>query len=93
MRPPMPRCQSLAGPRGNRLDSRDVRIVRCPSCRRDVSWEASPWRPFCSERCKLVDLAAWADERYRIPGEPVPTATEPGIRDDALPEPTPLRRH
>jgi endogenous inhibitor of DNA gyrase (YacG/DUF329 family) len=29
------------------------------------------WRPFCSDRCKLLDLAAWADDKYRIPGEPV----------------------
>ena len=28
---------------------------------------ANPWRPFCSERCKLVDLGAWADESYRVP--------------------------
>jgi endogenous inhibitor of DNA gyrase (YacG/DUF329 family) len=32
------------------------------------------WRPFCSERCKLLDLAAWADGRYRIAGEPVPAS-------------------
>jgi uncharacterized protein len=33
------------------------------------------WRPFCSERCKLVDLGRWVDGSYRIPGEPV---EEPG---------------
>jgi hypothetical protein len=32
------------------------------------------WRPFCSERCRNEDLARWADGRYRIAGEPVPTA-------------------
>jgi endogenous inhibitor of DNA gyrase (YacG/DUF329 family) len=31
------------------------------------------WRPFCSERCKLLDLARWIDGDYRIPGEPVVT--------------------
>ncbi len=30
------------------------------------------WRPFCSERCKLLDLAKWIDGDYRVPGEPVP---------------------
>ncbi|HVF15780.1 MAG TPA: DNA gyrase inhibitor YacG [Steroidobacteraceae bacterium] len=46
--------------------------VSCPTCRRAVEWtEASRWRPFCSERCKLIDLGAWAAERHAIPGEPV----------------------
>jgi len=34
------------------------------------------WRPFCSERCKLFDLADWADGKYRVPGEPVEDARE-----------------
>ena len=38
-----------------------------------MTWEGNLHRPFCSERCRVVDLAAWADERYRIPGEPIPT--------------------
>jgi len=33
-------------------------------------WEANPFRPFCSERCRLIDLGAWVTERYRVPGEP-----------------------
>ena len=48
-----------------------VRVVNCPSCRRPVRWEpASGFRPFCSERCRLVDLGAWASERYSIPTAP-----------------------
>ena len=44
--------------------------VRCPTCARVVEWtENSPWRPFCSERCKLIDLGAWATESYRVPAE------------------------
>ena len=31
------------------------------------------WRPFCSERCRNEDLARWADGRYSVPGEPVPS--------------------
>ena len=61
------------------LDSALVRSVRCPTCRRETPWEGNPHRPFCSERCRVVDLAAWADERYRIPGEPVPS--EPDTPD------------
>ena len=47
--------------------------VACPTCERPVEWtEASQWRPFCSERCKLIDLGAWASERNVIPGESLP---------------------
>jgi uncharacterized protein len=45
-------------------------IVNCPTCKRDLEWsEASPWRPFCSERCKMVDLGAWFAEKHRVPDE------------------------
>jgi endogenous inhibitor of DNA gyrase (YacG/DUF329 family) len=53
-----------------------VRAVRCPTCRRETSLQGNPHRPFCSERCRLLDLAAWADERYRIPGDPVPSEAD-----------------
>lgn len=44
------------------------RIVRCPTCGAAVDWTpASKWRPFCSERCKTIDLGAWANESYRVP--------------------------
>ena len=44
--------------------------VDCPTCGRKVAFEpASRWRPFCSARCKTVDLGAWAAERYRIAGD------------------------
>ena len=46
--------------------------VPCPTCNKPVEWsEKSSWKPFCSERCKLIDLGAWADESYSIAGEPV----------------------
>lgn len=46
--------------------------VPCPTCNRPVEWsEANPWRPFCTERCKLIDLGAWAAEKHAIPGESV----------------------
>jgi endogenous inhibitor of DNA gyrase (YacG/DUF329 family) len=45
-----------------------VRSVVCPRCGKGVEWgPQSPWRPFCSERCKLIDLGAWATEKYRVP--------------------------
>lgn len=45
-------------------------IVDCPTCGKKVEWGAnSPFRPFCSERCKQIDLGAWAEEKYAIPGK------------------------
>ncbi len=43
--------------------------VKCPTCRREIEWKNNPYRPFCSERCRLIDLGAWAEEKYRIPGK------------------------
>jgi endogenous inhibitor of DNA gyrase (YacG/DUF329 family) len=42
----------------------------CVYCRRQPA--QSPWEPFCSERCKLQDLAKWIDGQYRAPAEPIP---------------------
>lgn len=48
-----------------------VTTVACPTCDKPVEWgKQSPSRPFCSERCKLIDLGAWAAEEHAIPGEP-----------------------
>ncbi len=45
-------------------------IVKCPTCKRPVEWsKESVYRPFCSERCRLVDLGAWFGEKHRIPDE------------------------
>jgi endogenous inhibitor of DNA gyrase (YacG/DUF329 family) len=44
------------------------RMVSCPRCATKVIWSTeNPWRPFCSEHCKTMDLGAWASESYRIP--------------------------
>ena len=46
-------------------------LVKCPTCKRDVECsESSPFRPFCSDRCRLVDLGAWLTEQHKIPEEP-----------------------
>ncbi len=45
-----------------------LRTARCPQCGKTFEWApASPFRPFCSPRCKDIDFGAWATERYRIP--------------------------
>lgn len=75
-------------------------IVKCPNCQREVSWESNPFRPFCSERCKLIDLGHWADEDYAVasednspsrseadhPDEPVRPSEGPRISDGSGPE-------
>jgi endogenous inhibitor of DNA gyrase (YacG/DUF329 family) len=44
------------------------RQLKCPQCREATTWQDNPHRPFCSERCQLLDLGQWADESYRISG-------------------------
>ena len=44
-------------------------LVKCPTCGKQVEYEGNEWRPFCSERCKILDLGAWADEQYNLPAE------------------------
>ncbi|ALA23773.1 DNA gyrase inhibitor [Piscirickettsia salmonis] len=42
-------------------------IRPCPTCQKDVDIKNATARPFCSERCRLIDLGAWAEESYKIP--------------------------
>ena len=43
-------------------------MTKCPTCGKPVEWKDNPWRPFCSERCKLIDFDKWISEEYRVPG-------------------------
>ena len=47
--------------------------MKCPECNKRVDWENNPSRPFCSERCKLLDFDRWVSEDYRVPGAPLPS--------------------
>lgn len=59
-----------------------ARTIQCPTCGKPVLWgPESRWRPFCSERCRLIDLGSWLDEKHGIAGEP-----EDGSWPDAGPE-------
>lgn len=44
-------------------------MVKCPHCGVETQFEDNEFRPFCSERCKLLDFGAWADEQYALPTE------------------------
>ena len=58
--------------------------VACPACGATADFSpANRWRPFCSERCRMMDLGAWASEKYRI--EAAPDKGDPGA-DDSDPE-------
>ncbi len=56
--------------------------ARCPICEAVLTAESHPFRPFCSKRCKLLDLSHWLSEDYRVPGEPLGDGGAPA-RDDA----------
>ena len=46
----------------------------CPRCGEMSQWKDNAFRPFCSERCKLIDLGAWANDEYRLPTQDAPQA-------------------
>ena len=62
------------------MDQSRTIIVKCPSCGIAVPWtEQQTFKPFCSERCRLIDLGDWATEAHKIAGEDV-------MPDDEYPE-------
>lgn len=44
-------------------------LVKCPTCGRKTEYNGNEFRPFCSERCKLIDFGAWADEEFALPSQ------------------------
>ncbi len=51
--------------------------VKCPACSTEHDYyQSKPWSPFCSERCRLIDLGAWASEEHRIKGESISLSEE-----------------
>ncbi|MBD0326684.1 MAG: DNA gyrase inhibitor YacG [Pyrinomonadaceae bacterium] len=48
--------------------------MNCPNCGKPAEWKDNPFRPFCSERCKLIDFGRWANEEYRVPVAETPLA-------------------
>lgn len=56
-----------------KLDPVPLKVVVCPACQGQSVYAASnPFRPFCSERCKNIDLGAWASESFRMPSDAPP---------------------
>ncbi|MBA4501311.1 DNA gyrase inhibitor YacG [Marinobacterium marinum] len=53
------------------MSAHNTRQVKCPQCGEPALYTAeNKWRPFCSERCRLIDLGEWASEGYQIAAEP-----------------------
>jgi endogenous inhibitor of DNA gyrase (YacG/DUF329 family) len=51
--------------------------MKCPTCGKPIEWKDNPCRPFCSERCRLIDLGGWVNEEYKVPGEQVTIPDQP----------------
>lgn len=60
------------------MSEEKVLSVKCPTCGTAVAWKPeNTFRPFCSRRCKLIDLGEWADEKYAVAAEEgLPEAAE-----------------
>jgi uncharacterized protein len=61
--------------------------VKCPTCGRTIEWSRdNPYRPFCSERCRLIDLGAWLTEQRGIPGDAPPPDDDPSPESGEKPQ-------
>lgn len=60
-------------------------LVKCPTCHREIDWSSSQYRPFCSERCRLIDLGAWLSEKHAIAGDAAPSEGDAGRPDPEHP--------
>ena len=59
-------------------------MPNCPTCGKPSVWQDNPWRPFCSERCKLIDFGRWINGEYLVPGSKINPAegSKPNSKDD-----------
>jgi len=63
-------------------NTKSEKIVACPTCKKSVKWEQqNVFRPFCSKRCKLIDLGEWVSEEHSIPGENIMSSDEHSEQD------------
>lgn len=53
-----------------------VLSVKCPHCKKEFNYYSSEFRPFCCERCKMVDLGLWMSESYTVPIKKTPEELE-----------------
>ena len=63
------RCVYFPHASGYSVEMTNLLQIDCPYCGTRTSWYDNPSRPFCSERCRLIDLGRWDSEEYSVPGE------------------------
>lgn len=69
-----------------------IRELPCPTCQKPVRWTpAAKFRPFCSERCRLIDLGEWASESFLIPAQQSPTDIDGQLPPGPPPADDPLQ--
>ena len=56
--------------------------IQCPVCKKDTVWEGNPYRPFCSERCSLIEIGKWADGKYSVEAEEGKEEREEGNKNE-----------
>ncbi|MES3036530.1 MAG: DNA gyrase inhibitor YacG [Bdellovibrionota bacterium] len=72
-----------SGSKPSKPKDENVRTVTCPQCRKPAIYSSeNPYRPFCSERCRLIDLGAWASEDYKVPTPVDPNDLNPETPDE-----------
>lgn len=65
--------------------------IKCPTCSKQHEWSSSnPCRPFCSERCKAIDLGAWANEEYSIPEAKAASDFSSGATEEQIDKDQPI---
>lgn len=62
--------------------SKLIRLITCPLCRKQTQWENNIFKPFCSERCKMIDLGKWATGDYAVPVEEDPEDGNNSLREN-----------
>jgi endogenous inhibitor of DNA gyrase (YacG/DUF329 family) len=59
------------------MNEQETIKLSCPTCKKEVLWNSDfPFRPFCSDRCRLIDLGEWASENHKIPGSSLDVNSE-----------------
>lgn len=59
------------------MTARKSKIIKCPTCKKPVEKAGNDFFPFCSERCQLIDLGKWFDDKYKIEGSDSASEPEP----------------
>ena len=67
------------------MSQQQILTVACPTCKKVVAWVAEEkFKPFCSQRCKLIDLGDWATEAHKIPGQALSTDADSDLLDEQI---------